>query len=1158
MDNLFSLIEKKLNTSPRPNKIGRFVVDEMVGLPPFCDYLSNSQNKPILIVVSNLYKAQKIYSFLCALLPQKKIHLFLNDELIHADIIASNKDFIANRIFVLNEIVNNNVDIVIANLSGASRFLPEEQLFKSHCIKFKIGQRYDFSQIKKILVENGYSIVNKIDQSMQFAIRGDIIDIFSVNFDNPVRIEFFDDEIESIRYFDIATQRSIKKVEEISILPGNDFIFENNEKSWFLDKIRSNLNDFKENHAPEIYEKLLINVNNDIDDIINHNYTIASYKYYSFFQTHKTTLLNYCKDFEIVFSSVDSLEQNMDILINESFEYLYEQSSKGRLPIGLEMFNDIRPYLKSKNVWKTSEFIQDKNDVVFNINNVNIGARKMSDIPDIISSLINDEYKIYLCVSSASELKIIEEILTAKNITYEQVFDFDFTSKQVGIQVVLLPYGFILRDEKIIYLSPKELFNTKNTGSRYTSKFKEGTILKSFEDLNPGDYVVHEYQGIAQFDSLVTLSVENQQKDFLKLLFKNNEVYYVPLSQFQLVRKYMGKEGYRPRLSKLHSNDWEKQKQKIKEKINDLAQRLVNLYVERSKIKGFAFEKDSEFQTQFENDFEYELTPDQQKALIEIKNDMESESPMDRLLCGDVGFGKTELAFRAAFKAILSGKQVVILCPTTLLARQHFERALPRFKPYGVRLAQLSRLVAPKQLQTYIDDINNGRIDLIIGTHKILSKKIHFPRLGLLIIDEEQRFGVEQKELLKEIKNNIDVLTLSATPIPRTLQISLIGVRSLSTINTPPSERLPIQTFVLPYNKAVIKELIERELGRGGQVFYLHNEIESIYQAVSRVAKLVPNASIGVGHGKMDKTELEDVMNKFYAGEIDILICTSIIENGIDIPNANMIIVENADKYGLSQLYQIKGRVGRSDRIAYAYLTYNEFKELNDNAKKRLKTLQEFTEFGSGYRIAQRDLLIRGAGDILGPEQAGFIDSIGLDMYLKLLNESVQSKLTHETKEEEIKPNANLSIDAYIPDTYASGSDKIELYQEILSCENEKQLENISQRIEDIYGKIPEPVHLLFIKKKIDINIDSAHVEKFVEYPKYIEGELSHDYLSIKNIGNLLFESMVPYLGFIKLSYVNNRFTIRVNKRKKWTDDILAILKSLANIYNIDKEEICD
>ncbi|MGM9873996.1 MAG: DEAD/DEAH box helicase, partial [Bacilli bacterium] len=548
---------------------------------------------------------------------------------------------------------------------------------------------------------------------------------------------------------------------------------------------------------------------------------------------------------------------------------------------------------------------------------------------------------------------------------------------------------------------------------------------------------------------------------------------------------------------------------------------------------------------------------DQKKSLQEIKNDMCKPFPMDRLLCGDVGFGKTEVAFRAAYKAILSNKQVAILCPTTLLARQHYVRALSRFEKYGVKVKMLSRLVKNKECEQIIEEVNNGNVDLLIGTHKILSKKIIYKDLGLLIIDEEQRFGVEQKERIKELKNNIDVLTLSATPIPRTLQISLLGVRSLSQINSAPNNRMPIQTYVLPYNSLVVKELIERELSRKGQVFYLHNDVDSLYKKANEIQKMIPFAHVAVGHGQMDKDDLEDVMDKFYQGDIDVLVCTTIVENGIDIPNANMIIVEAADRYGLSQLYQIKGRVGRSDRIAYAYLMYNEHKELNDKAKKRLKSLQEFTALGSGYKIAQRDLLIRGAGDILGSEQAGYIDSIGLDMYVKLLNEFVQEKLHPEMKNENaelIKENTSLSIDAYVPDEYASKEDKIELYQEIISKNSVDELLLYRKKIRDIYGKIPQNVEYLFKKRIIDIYVINSAISMIKENKNNVEIILSDDYLSIRAVGNLIFEALIPYLGFIKVNYLNKRFTIYVNKRDNWMDDLIEILKSLHNVYNMNRK----
>ncbi len=616
----------------------------------------------------------------------------------------------------------------------------------------------------------------------------------------------------------------------------------------------------------------------------------------------------------------------------------------------------------------------------------------------------------------------------------------------------------------------------------------------------------------------------------------------------------MAREGAKPKLTRLHSSDWEKTKQKIKEKIDDLANRLYALYNERSQVEGYAFYSDDELQKQFEDDFPFELTKDQQTSLKEIKKDMESPHPMDRLLCGDVGFGKTEIAFRAAFKCILSGKQAAILCPTTILARQHYQLALERFPKYDVKIALFSRLVNMSTQKEYISGVKDGSIHLIIGTHRMLSKDITFKNLGLLIIDEEQRFGVEQKERLKELKTNIDVLTLTATPIPRTLQISLLGMRSLSLINSPIQNRTPIQTYVLPYKESIIKELIIRELSRQGQVFYLYNRIETLYEVSNRLQKALPNARIAIGHGQMSKAQLEDVMMKFYNGDIDVLICTSIIENGIDVPNANMIIVENADHYGLSQLYQIRGRVGRSDRIAYAYLFYNADKKLNDTAKKRLKAIKEFTTLGSGYKIAQRDLLIRGAGDILGPNQAGYIDSIGLDMYIKLLNNAVKNKISPKEQLEIDEENINntkiidLSIDAYIDDSYACKGDKIELYQQIENCKDLDSLAIVKNNIRDIYGPIPKETLLLFDKQEISILVKDSKIEDLKNYRQDIEIILGDEYLKIKGIGNILFEKMLSYYQLIKINYRNNIFKIIITKDKDWLINLKKVLKDLITI----------
>ena len=1153
---LFTKLKNNKTIPSLLKKKGHFVVDDTIGVSLLTALSFREDKGQYLLITSNLYKAQKIYQYLVSMLGNDNVLLFPTDELIRAQTLAQSKEMVAQRLYVLNKIVQGKGKIIVVNLASAMRFLPDPVVFSDKCLNFKKGECYDFAKIKTDLIKNGYLRVNKVDQSMQFAVRGDILDIYSVNNDNPVRIEFFGDEIESIRYFDLATQVSIKEVDEIAILPGNDILLSDEETLNASNKIMDVLEKDQQHMPWGMFENLRNLTESDIAEIIEGQPNQKLYKYYSLITNKHFSIFDYCPSYLRVLVDTDAIEQANTMMINESLEYLSELHEKGLNISHLELYQDINKLINpnSYNTVTTSKFFKDPNDLSFDVKNVPYIASKRGDALNIVQMYLNEGDKVILNLPKKEQVNVIEEAFIEEKIQYQSVTEFGIPDKcNIGISPLNLSAGFYLPSEKIVFLTASELFNEKVRTARFDNRFKEATILKSFEDLTPGDYVVHEYQGIGQFLELQTLEVDGVHRDYLKIAYHGEEILYVPLTQFQLVRKYIGKEGARPRLSRLHSNDWENTKKKIKAKVNDLANRLMNLYIERSKIKGYAFKKDDEFTEMFENSFEYELTYDQETAIKEIKEDMEKESPMDRLLCGDVGFGKTEVAFRAIFKAINSGKQAAILCPTTLLARQHYELALKRFSEFGMKIAVFSRLISANQEREYLKGIANGEIHLAIGTHRLLSKDIVFKDLGLLVIDEEQRFGVEQKERLKEIRTNIDVLTLSATPIPRTLQISLLGVRSMSKIDTAPQERMPVQTYVAPFNEGLVKELIERELGRNGQVFYMRNNISTLYQCANRLQKMLPEARIAVAHGKMLKDEIEDVMNKFYNGEVDVLVCTSIVENGIDVPNANMIIVEDSERYGLSQLYQIKGRVGRSNRIAYAYLFYSPFKEMNEKAQKRLQALQEFTELGSGYKIARRDLMIRGAGDILGPEQAGFIDSIGLDMYIKLLNEAVQEKMTGEVEQQVVEPNISLSIDAYIPSSFANDSDKIEIYQEILSAPSTEALLRIKARTRDIFGKLPDEVEKLFQKRNIDLLRIDAKVDRMSDNPKSIELVLSKDYINIRGIGNILFEAMIPYLKTIKVSYIKNEFKILIMKNPGWLKVLEGILESLVNILLVNK-----
>ena len=678
---------------------------------------------------------------------------------------------------------------------------------------------------------------------------------------------------------------------------------------------------------------------------------------------------------------------------------------------------------------------------------------------------------------------------------------------------------------------------------RYHAKFKEASVLNDYMELNVGDYVVHHQHGVGKYMGIITRENNGIHQDYLRIIYRGNDELLVPLSQFQLIRRYVTKEGVGIKLNKLGSGEWERTRRKVSEKVEELAQRLVELYALRSEDIGHAYAKDTPMQKEFEDQFAYELTPDQEQAVMEIKQDMESNRPMDRLLCGDVGFGKTEVAVRAAFKAVVDNKQVAFLCPTTILSMQHYQTFAERFRDYPVRIEVLNRFVSKADQRRIIKGLKEGSIDIVIGTHRLLSKDIVWKDLGFLVIDEEQRFGVEHKERIKELKNGIDVLSLSATPIPRTLQMSLVGIRSLSQLNTPPSNRHPVQTYVIERNKGMIREVIQRELSRGGQVFYLYNRIEQIYQIANELRQAFPDIGIGVAHGQMDREEIEDVMLEFHENKYQVLVCTTIIETGIDIPNANTILIEDADRFGLSQLYQIRGRVGRSSRVAYAYLMYRPQKQLNETAMKRLKSIREFTQLGSGYKIAMRDLTIRGAGDLLGPQQAGFIDSVGIDMYMEMLHDAIARHRGIAPKEEEPQQKStNLQVDAYIPQQFApEDGDKLSLYQRIEKTRSVQELRNLMEEVHDRYGRLPNEVRLLFEKKQLDILTNETIVEDFKESARDLRIIFTKAW-SAQVDGVRLFERMNQLSRSIALRYREGRIVLCIPKGKKQLELSIAAL----------------
>ena len=1149
MEELFRKIYDNPVVAKLRERDGTFVIEESLATGLIFASIFKKTPQNMTLIAANQYAAQRLYEFLLNFLEESDVAFFPSDELLRAESLASSRELLSQRLYALGQLQSGKPIILITHPSALLRYLPDPKRFQEESIHIKVGDSMDLPNLKSRLSAIGYQFNNKIERSLQFASRGDILDVYSVSNLDPLRIEFFGDEIESIRLFDLQTQESKQKLTEALILPATDIFLNDDELSDFALRANDKMKEDMERLGPSIGKILEQNIGETLERFIHHDYRSELYRFYGFALNKKFSVLHYF-DSKIVFiANKESFNAAVKLNDEEARDFFGDIYYKGRVLSSLRQYMDFDDALPTgKNLVWSNQFANSPDDLLFQAHKISVPGKSASFIVPMIQTYLSTNEKVVLSIPDIRHKEVIENMLKDNEIAFETVKGLSLPKGKLGITERPLNEGFELPALSIAFISSSELFGKRGTSSRFTSRFKNATVLRSYEDLKPGDYVVHEYNGIGQFLDVKTIEVDGIHRDFLHIAYAGNEFLYVPLEQFRLVRKYAGREGAAPKLSRLSTKEWERKKGAIQKRVNELADRLLSLYRDRTHHQGFAFPPDEELQLQFEGEFAHSLTPDQQKAVEDIKKDMESPEIMDRLLCGDVGFGKTEVAFRAAFKAICAGKQVAILCPTTLLARQHYEVAESRFGSYGVKMALFSRLVNESQQRKNIALCAEGKIDLIIGTHRLLSKDMRFKDLGLLIVDEEQRFGVEQKERIKELKSSVDVLTLSATPIPRTLQMSLLGLRPISEILTAPGTRMPIQTYVTPYNEEVTMELIQRELSRHGQVFYVHNKVDTIYHVGSRIAEKLPLANVGVVHGQMDKETIEDVMERFYDGDINVLVCTSIVENGIDVPNANLIIVENADHFGLSQLYQIKGRVGRGDRIAYAYLLYKAHKQMNEDAQKRLQAIQEFTELGSGYKIAQRDLMIRGAGDILGPEQAGFIDSIGLDLYLKMLNEAIHEKSTGVPKAPPVAKKL-FSIDAYIPAEYASKSDKVELYHELEDVQNEAELKAYKRRMKDIYGRLPKEVELVIQKKQIDLLSDFPEFAGVEEIEGRVEVTLSDAFTRINGIGTDLFNALVPYLGSLKVTYVNKCLKFLLYKKDNWIDVLEKVMRVAHQTY---------
>ena len=1142
-EELFSDDTNKANKS--------FVVDSIIGTVLLALKKYNETDANVFIYAANNYDANSIFNKLSSLIDEDKIVLLPGDDLIRVEYISESKEVKSELIYGLYKIRHSKHSIVIVTPSTLYRYYPSVKTFDDSFIEIRVGDDLNINDFKNKLSELGYISVSKIDQSMEYASRGGVIDVFSLNYEDPIRIEFFDTVIESIRLFKIETQTSYKKLDNAILIPATINLLTEEEKAKTRNKILNQLNKDLLNKREEDKEELIANVNEDIEQILNNSFSNKYYKYLSFLLEKPAELTDFADNFIVIVANNQDFNKAKSLLFEEATKFLLELHDKNKNISHLSYFNERASIFKgSLETTILEPFYNKKDDISIPIRSLTYLDPKGSTPLIILETLIKGRNKILIVYHSEEEGKEIKRLLDSTEIEYSETENYMLNENTpVSLCQGKFNVSFEIINQNAILLASDDLLYDKRKIKAYSTHFKKGKVLESYEELEPGDYVVHEKYGIGRFVKIETIELMGKHNDYLEIAYANNDKLFVPLYQFNLIRKFVGKEGATPRLTNLNSNQWEKTKKKIKDRVNDLADRLLTLYQERATIAGFSFKKDDEIQKAFEEEFNHKLTPDQETSIKEIKEDMEAPHPMDRLLCGDVGFGKTEVALEACMKAILSEKQVCFLCPTTVLSMQHYKVAIKRFGDFKINVKLLNRMCTVKETNDILRGIKDGSVDLLIGTHKALNDKVVFKDLGLLIIDEEQRFGVEQKERIKEKYPNVDVLTLSATPIPRTLQSSLVGLKSISRIETPPVERLPIQTYVINYDEEIIKELIKRELARRGQVYYIFNDTYRIYEKELILQKLVPECRIGIIHGKMDKEDIDIIMNDFYEGNIDVLLATTIVENGIDVRNANLLLVEDADHFGLSQLYQIKGRVGRSDKMAYAYLMIKGNKSLTDESKKRLKAIQDFTELGSGYKIAQRDLLIRGAGDILGKEQAGFIDEVGIDMYIRLLNETIAEKQGKLNKSPTKDIKALQDLDAYVPKEFAKNDEKIEIYQKILDCKDLAKLAILKDTLKDQYGALPQSVELLFIKREISIYLDEEEFEKYVEYPKRVDLILSKNFSDIKGIGTTLFTSFLKFINKLKLSYHDKLIFISINKEGDWIQTLREILKSVSTMY---------
>ncbi len=1123
-----------------------------------------------LVVTYSELRAKEIYEDFK--LFTQKVFLYPAKDLIFYNADIQGSLLARQRLSVLKQIREKQGGVIITTIEGLMNALPSFDVIQKEIIQMKAEQELNVDILRRNLIRLGYEYMARVEEPGQFSVHGGIIDVFSMTEENPYRIELWGDEIDSIRYFDVESQRSIEEVSEIEIYPAEEIVLTEEKLKSGIEKIKQQYDQYyhtlkesgKLEEAARIREKIELFLEElkeggrlrGLESYLSffHNTKVAFYEYFP----KETTLI--CLDEPV---RLKERAQAVELEFRESMSHRLEKGYL--LPGQTDVLYSVKQTFAGLQCRKTMliSSLEQKLTLMKVSNTYHITVQNMNSYKESFELLIKDlttwkkeNYRVVMLCGSRTRAERMAQDLREYQLRAYASEDRErkLLPGEIMVSSGSLHRGFCYPFLKFVVLTDGDIFGVEKRRKKRKNTY-QGQKINNFAELSIGDYVIHESHGLGIYRGIEKVEIERTERDYIKIEYGDGGNLYIPATQFHLVQKYSGKEGPQPKLNKLGGQEWVKTKTKVKKAVQEVAKELVELYAIRENTNGYIYGPDTVWQKEFEEMFPYEETEDQIEAIEETKRDMESKKIMDRLVCGDVGFGKTEIAIRAAFKAVQESKQVVYLVPTTILAQQHYNTFSQRMKDFPIHIALLSRFRTPAQIKHTLEDLKKGRIDIVIGTHRVLSKDVAFKDLGLLIIDEEQRFGVTHKEKIKQIKKNVDVLTLTATPIPRTLHMSLIGVRDMSVLEEAPSERQPIQTYVMEYNPEMIREAINRELARNGQVFYVYNQVKDIDEVANRIAALVPEANVAYAHGQMNERQLERIMLDFINGEIDVLVSTTIIETGLDISNVNTIMIHDADRFGLSQLYQLRGRVGRSNRTAYAFIMYRKNKVLREDAEKRLQAIREFTELGSGIKIAMRDLEIRGAGSLLGERQHGHIEAVGYDLYCKMLNEAVRTLKGEITEVEHFDTIVDFSIDAYIPNKYIRNDYmKLDIYKRITSIETEEELMDMQDELIDRFGDIPKPVQNLLqvaVIRSIAHQIYATEVKgdrkeiKIIMYPKAkLKVEHMKELLALydNNSLRLVVSEDSPYFVYYDRKNVNKDGDEMLNFVKKLLSDIKMLL----------------